>query len=88
MALFFHDTYGGDVVAVLWKPHAFKSKPFKVSLYVHRRLVAKGSYLTLVRVADSYLTKLIFNFIRREKLYDYFFNIIALTGHGYSRSST
>ncbi|XP_072050523.1 nucleolar protein 6-like [Amphiura filiformis] len=30
MALFFHDMHGGDFVAVLWKPTAFKPQPFKV----------------------------------------------------------
>ena len=31
MALFFHDVHGGDFIAVLWKPSAFKPQPFKVS---------------------------------------------------------
>lgn len=30
-ALFFHDTYGGDVIGVVFKPHAFNSTDFKVS---------------------------------------------------------
>ena len=31
LALFFCDPYGGTVIAVLWKPKAFKPVPFKVS---------------------------------------------------------
>ena len=30
-ALFFYDIYGGNVVAVLWKPQALLPKDFKVS---------------------------------------------------------
>jgi U3 small nucleolar RNA-associated protein 22 len=30
-ALFFHDIYGGSVIAVLWKPQALLPKDFKVS---------------------------------------------------------
>ncbi|KAH8031449.1 hypothetical protein HPB51_017221 [Rhipicephalus microplus] len=31
LALFFYDRYGGDIVAVLWKPNAFVPQPLKVS---------------------------------------------------------
>lgn len=31
-ALFFHDTYGGSVIAVLWKPSSMEFKDFKVFL--------------------------------------------------------
>uniref|UniRef100_A0A8C9VAJ2 Nucleolar protein 6 n=1 Tax=Scleropages formosus TaxID=113540 RepID=A0A8C9VAJ2_SCLFO len=31
LALFFCDPYGGTVIAVLWKPQAFKAQPFKVT---------------------------------------------------------
>jgi U3 small nucleolar RNA-associated protein 22 len=30
-ALFFYDIYGGNVIAVLWKPQALLPKDFKVS---------------------------------------------------------
>ncbi|KAF5299559.1 hypothetical protein FQR65_LT09364 [Abscondita terminalis] len=30
-AMFFHDTYGGNVIAVLWKPNMLEDKPFKAS---------------------------------------------------------
>ncbi|XP_030832243.1 nucleolar protein 6 [Strongylocentrotus purpuratus] len=29
LALFFHDTYGGDIITVVWKRPAFKPQPFK-----------------------------------------------------------
>lgn len=29
-ALFFHDSYGGDVIAVLWKPTVYQQEDFKV----------------------------------------------------------
>lgn len=29
-ALFFHDSYGGNVIAVLWKPNAYEEQEFKV----------------------------------------------------------
>jgi len=32
-ALFFCDIYGGNVIAVLWKPSALMPKDFKVSKY-------------------------------------------------------
>ncbi|XP_026470159.1 nucleolar protein 6-like, partial [Ctenocephalides felis] len=38
-ALFFHDTYGGDFIAVLWKPQAFEKKEFKVSHLNGRKVV-------------------------------------------------
>ena len=31
IALFFYDINGGDRVAVLWKPAAFQTHPFKVN---------------------------------------------------------
>lgn len=31
LALFFYDRYGGNIVAVLWKPYAFRPQPLKVS---------------------------------------------------------
>ncbi|KAK3096655.1 hypothetical protein FSP39_002142 [Pinctada imbricata] len=34
LALFFHDKYGGNLIAVLWKPSAFTPQEFKVS-HVH-----------------------------------------------------
>lgn len=30
-ALFFHDSYGGDVIAVLWKPIVFQKQQFKIA---------------------------------------------------------
>ncbi|KAM7295240.1 nucleolar protein 6 [Ixodes scapularis] len=42
LALFFYDRYGGNLVAVLWKPHAFQPLPFKVSQIGGRTLNAEG----------------------------------------------
>ncbi|CAN8001209.1 unnamed protein product, partial [Ixodes hexagonus] len=42
LALFFYDHYGGNLVAVLWKPHAFQPQPFKVSQVGGRMLNAEG----------------------------------------------
>ncbi|XP_059910266.1 nucleolar protein 6 [Gadus macrocephalus] len=42
LALFFCDPYGGTVIAVLWKPKAFKPVPFKTSEIKARRVEVKG----------------------------------------------
>lgn len=42
LALFFCDPYGGTVIAVLWKPKAFKPMPFKTSQMVARRVDVTG----------------------------------------------
>ncbi|XP_049938031.1 nucleolar protein 6 [Schistocerca serialis cubense] len=42
-ALFFHDTYGGDVIGVLWKPTAKEQKEFKVSNVRGHKLVNSES---------------------------------------------
>lgn len=41
-ALFFHNTYGGSVIAVLLKPGALSTKEFKVSNVSCRKLDATG----------------------------------------------
>ncbi|XP_063051087.1 nucleolar protein 6 [Engraulis encrasicolus] len=38
MALFFYDSYGGTVIAVLWKPKAFAPLPFKTGAMGARRV--------------------------------------------------
>uniref|UniRef100_UPI00398EAFAB nucleolar protein 6 n=1 Tax=Pristiophorus japonicus TaxID=55135 RepID=UPI00398EAFAB len=40
-ALFFCDTYGGSLIAVLWKPQAFTPQPFKTSHINAKMLVTK-----------------------------------------------
>ncbi|XP_048460739.1 nucleolar protein 6 [Rhincodon typus] len=47
-ALFFHDTYGGSLIAVLWKPQAFTPQPFKTSHINAKMLETKGNPLQLV----------------------------------------
>ncbi|XP_064608729.1 nucleolar protein 6-like [Liolophura sinensis] len=42
LALFFHDTYGGNLVAVLWKPQTFQPQPFKVT-QLNARMVDMNS---------------------------------------------
>ncbi|KAK0147285.1 Nucleolar protein 6 [Merluccius polli] len=42
LALFFCDPYGGTVIAVLWKPKAFKPVPFKTSEINARRVEVSG----------------------------------------------
>lgn len=32
-ALFFNDSYGGNIISVLWKPIVFEKQDFKVSIY-------------------------------------------------------
>ncbi|XP_072520710.1 nucleolar protein 6 [Salminus brasiliensis] len=51
VALFFHDPYGGTVIAVLWKPKAFQPQPFKTSLMSARKVeVAKDVVTTVPNV--------------------------------------
>ncbi|XP_076854204.1 nucleolar protein 6 [Brachyhypopomus gauderio] len=51
VALFFYDPYGGTVVAVLWKPHAFVPQPFKTSLMNARQVkVSDGTATTVPNV--------------------------------------
>ncbi|GLV36428.1 Maternal transcript 89Ba [Carabus blaptoides fortunei] len=40
-ALFFHDSYGGDVIAVLWKPTVCQQTDFKISEVEGKKLVSK-----------------------------------------------
>ncbi|KAM4616374.1 nucleolar protein 6 [Polymixia lowei] len=42
LALFFCDPYGGTVIAVLWKPKAFKPVPFKTSQISARHVEVTG----------------------------------------------
>ncbi|CAG9116652.1 unnamed protein product [Plutella xylostella] len=42
-ALFFHDTYGGDVIAVLWRPDIDEPKEFQVSTANALKPVTEGS---------------------------------------------
>lgn len=44
-ALFFYDHYGGNYVAVLWKPRAFEPQPFKVSALPGRMLNSAGNLI-------------------------------------------
>ncbi|XP_073959945.1 nucleolar protein 6 Mat89Ba [Choristoneura fumiferana] len=43
-ALFFHDTYGGEVIAVLWKPDISSDKEFQVSNASALRPLPGGQY--------------------------------------------
>ncbi|KAK2165674.1 hypothetical protein NP493_1357g00033 [Ridgeia piscesae] len=42
LPLFFHDTFGGNFVGVLWKPSSFQPQPFKVS-HVNCSMPTEGS---------------------------------------------
>ncbi|XP_060711362.1 nucleolar protein 6 [Hemiscyllium ocellatum] len=54
-ALFFHDTYGGSLIAVLWKPQAFTPQPFKTSHINAKMLETKGNQLQLVPNVEAIL---------------------------------
>ncbi|XP_012256852.2 nucleolar protein 6 isoform X2 [Athalia rosae] len=56
-ALFFHDTYGGDVIGVLIKPSALEPKDFKVSNVNCRKINADGKLILNVAamLADFYV---------------------------------
>ncbi|XP_002740549.1 nucleolar protein 6-like [Saccoglossus kowalevskii] len=49
MAMFFHDVYGGDFIAVAWKSSAFEPKPFKVT-NVQCRVPKTGQQETKLKV--------------------------------------
>ncbi|KAG7264322.1 hypothetical protein CRUP_009944 [Coryphaenoides rupestris] len=53
LALFFCDPYGGTVIAVLWKPKAFKPVPFKTSEINARRVEVKGDEAHSVPNAEA-----------------------------------
>ncbi|XP_066513150.1 nucleolar protein 6 [Hoplias malabaricus] len=48
LALFFHNPYGGTVIAVLWKPKAFQPQQFKTSLMNARKVEVTGDMATTV----------------------------------------
>lgn len=58
-ALFFHDTYGGDVIGVLWKPAAKEEKEFKVSNVRGHKLANSESSLISPNIeafSDDFVT--------------------------------
>lgn len=55
LALFFHDPFGGTVIAVLWKPNAFEPRPFKTSLMNARRVEMNGDVATVVPNVEAIL---------------------------------
>ncbi|KAB0805541.1 hypothetical protein PPYR_02511 [Photinus pyralis] len=53
-ALFFHNSYGGNVIGVLWKPHIFESKPFKVSNIEGRKVHKKHLVLNEEAIIEDF----------------------------------
>ncbi|XP_078077355.1 nucleolar protein 6 [Mustelus asterias] len=47
-ALFFYDTHGGSLIAVLWKPQAFTPQPFKTSHINAKMLETKENGLQMI----------------------------------------
>ncbi|KAK3588803.1 hypothetical protein CHS0354_012016 [Potamilus streckersoni] len=48
-ALFFHDTFGGNVIGVIWKPNVFVPQQFKVShVNAHKPQASAGQEMELV----------------------------------------
>ncbi|XP_078407472.1 nucleolar protein 6 [Cetorhinus maximus] len=47
-ALFFYDTHGGSLIAVLWKPQAFTPQPFKTSHINAKMLETKENGLQII----------------------------------------
>ncbi|XP_055607721.1 nucleolar protein 6 [Uranotaenia lowii] len=45
-AIFFYDTYGGDRIAVLWRPDALEEKPFTTT-HINGRILSKAETLHL-----------------------------------------
>ncbi|XP_051895991.1 nucleolar protein 6 [Pristis pectinata] len=54
-ALFFYDTYGGNLIAVLWNPQAFAPQPFKTSHVNARMLETKGNGLQMIPNVEAIL---------------------------------
>ncbi|XP_048851490.1 nucleolar protein 6 isoform X2 [Brienomyrus brachyistius] len=55
LALFFCDPYGSTVIAVLWKPQAFASQPFKTSQMSARRVEVSGELAQSVPNVEAIL---------------------------------
>ncbi|XP_069780228.1 nucleolar protein 6 [Narcine bancroftii] len=54
-ALFFYDSHGGSVIAVLWNPHAFAPQPFKTSHINGRMLETKENGLQMIPNVEAIL---------------------------------
>lgn len=53
-ALFFHDSYGGNVIAVLWKPKVLESKELKISHLEGRKLNNKSFILNIDAIVNDF----------------------------------
>ncbi|KAF5279668.1 hypothetical protein FQA39_LY18252 [Lamprigera yunnana] len=53
-ALFFHNSYGGNIIGVLWKPKMLEKKPFKISHIDGRKLNHKDLILNVEAIVNDF----------------------------------